>query len=721
MFNKQISTNSKVGFIAEPVQLYPEEKHNLSNKFQITQPSSSERKGRFLIQEIDDEKKTKKANIFHQEKSQKRTKHASINSNKVFHLLHNQSENLNLNSDFSTFILEDKTKKWVDFNKIWSFFSKDHCDVSECTMEKIFNYTDLKYEEDDCSYFNDSFHLDQYQDHQYKNSSNHNFDKNRGRSRDKDININNNNYIDKDCDKIRSYNGKINENELIISNHNVNITTENNEKINLNLNSQTTHDASHDFNLVNYANNCNNNNNYFINKVNNEICASMCLAGNTNNNNQNYKNNTNNNFINNNDYYTYNINNIKNFNFNFNNSTHGFVNNNDRDNCDNYNNMINNNKQMDIDIKEIISDKNLPKISCKEELNFDLNLNLNNNQESKNKNNSFDDIANKDYNNQNYKNNYDIDHNNNNKTIENSLNEIDNYYNKNDKTNKDKNNTTNNDLLKNQLNFNNSETNKDDCNFKSENNINYNYNILSNTICNNNNIILEESKETKEIRTCSPGRKNLEINFREYERNILVSPQFSPINSVQLNDNKNNENFNKFQKNSYKNLYQYNKSNIKLKLKLKSPNKIFSLEDYFNNENHPRQKRIFSENFDFYNTNKTHKITKEIQMEILSVDFNEKKNSQKKIYKKKIKKNLNFNKKWKKLNLKEKNLRLLLKENLKFLKKNLKENLEENSVEKKIYVEKFVNFFWVKKSQSKKREISFNKENEYIEDKGEEL
>lgn len=142
--------------------------------------NQSEKKGRFIIQELDDE-----INVL--EKSQvlptnvekyfsKKTKHSSIcNNNKIIHLLHNQSENPNLNQNFSTFIFEDNSKIWIDFDLIWKEFSQFHCDVSENNMEKIFNYTDLKSENDEnnennnSSYFNDSLNINNINNINYNN------------------------------------------------------------------------------------------------------------------------------------------------------------------------------------------------------------------------------------------------------------------------------------------------------------------------------------------------------------------------------------------------------------------------------------------------------------------------------------------------------------------------------------------------------------------------
>ena len=133
--------------------------------------NQSEKKGRFIIQELDDD-----VNVLEKSESlpntvekyfSKKTKHSSIcNNNKIIHLLHNQSENPNLNSNFSTFIFEDNSKNWIDFDLVWTNFSKFHCDVSENNMEKIFNYTDVKLDdnennenENNSSYFNDSLNI----------------------------------------------------------------------------------------------------------------------------------------------------------------------------------------------------------------------------------------------------------------------------------------------------------------------------------------------------------------------------------------------------------------------------------------------------------------------------------------------------------------------------------------------------------------------------------
>jgi ribosomal protein L24 len=127
--------------------------------------NQSEKKGRFIIQELDDEKNVlEKSHVWPNNVEKyfsKKTKHSSIcNNYKIIHLLHNQSENPNLNQNFSTFIFEDNSKNWIDFDLIWTKFSQFHCDVSENNMEKIFNYTYLKSDdENNSSYFNDSLNI----------------------------------------------------------------------------------------------------------------------------------------------------------------------------------------------------------------------------------------------------------------------------------------------------------------------------------------------------------------------------------------------------------------------------------------------------------------------------------------------------------------------------------------------------------------------------------
>lgn len=151
--------------------------------------NQSEKKGRFIIQELDDEvnvvEKSEKTALNYAEKYfTKRTKHTSIcKNNKIVHLLHNQNESPALKSSFSTFIYEENSNNWVDFDLIWRKFSRFHCDLSDFHIQKIFNYPDLKSEQNSSSssYFNDSFTHDN--DNRGLNSNllilNHNLQKNK--------------------------------------------------------------------------------------------------------------------------------------------------------------------------------------------------------------------------------------------------------------------------------------------------------------------------------------------------------------------------------------------------------------------------------------------------------------------------------------------------------------------------------------------------------------
>jgi hypothetical protein len=136
----------------------------------------SERRGRFLIQEIEEEEDfTPTRNHFSSEKLEKvekpdknnwmsninlnavgngnnnhskRPKHSSIiMDSKIIHTTRMDS-NYYLET-FSTLIYEESTQDWVDFELIWKGFSQQHVDVVEDDMEKIFHYIDTKIDDSD--------------------------------------------------------------------------------------------------------------------------------------------------------------------------------------------------------------------------------------------------------------------------------------------------------------------------------------------------------------------------------------------------------------------------------------------------------------------------------------------------------------------------------------------------------------------------------------------
>jgi hypothetical protein len=130
----------------------------------------SERRGRFLIQEIEEEFELSSKNLyfcsdknekntavnnlfnanFNNMNNSKRPKHSSIiMDSKIVHTTRTDS---NYNDTFFTFIYEENMKDWADFDKIWKEFSKVHVDVLEDDMEKIFHYIDIKI--DDSDFFN---------------------------------------------------------------------------------------------------------------------------------------------------------------------------------------------------------------------------------------------------------------------------------------------------------------------------------------------------------------------------------------------------------------------------------------------------------------------------------------------------------------------------------------------------------------------------------------
>lgn len=117
--------------------------------------SPSQRRGRFLIQEVQDNivKKhgdsQKEAGVCILKKSllTKRSKHSSIvMDSKITHFTHEDTyidEPL-----FIACVLEESSDNWVDFESIWHKFSKIHCNMSEDSMERLFNYTYIQIEED---------------------------------------------------------------------------------------------------------------------------------------------------------------------------------------------------------------------------------------------------------------------------------------------------------------------------------------------------------------------------------------------------------------------------------------------------------------------------------------------------------------------------------------------------------------------------------------------
>lgn len=120
----------------------------------------SERRGRFLIQEVEEEnvsidtsgtylniKNTNKNNKDKIKLEKKRSKHASIlQDNKIIHLTH---DNIEIAQPiFSTYI-QSENNNWSDFEKIWNEFSKCHDDLSDCNIERIFNYNKIQSEQSD--------------------------------------------------------------------------------------------------------------------------------------------------------------------------------------------------------------------------------------------------------------------------------------------------------------------------------------------------------------------------------------------------------------------------------------------------------------------------------------------------------------------------------------------------------------------------------------------
>jgi hypothetical protein len=98
--------------------------------------TQNERKGRFLIQELEDEnlalKICKSSNI------KKKPKHSSITDSIIIH----HTEILDSNSRngfFKTFITDENIEGWLDFESLWQQFSTRHSKGNE-DLEKIFHY-----------------------------------------------------------------------------------------------------------------------------------------------------------------------------------------------------------------------------------------------------------------------------------------------------------------------------------------------------------------------------------------------------------------------------------------------------------------------------------------------------------------------------------------------------------------------------------------------------
>jgi len=552
--------------------------------------NQSEKKGRFIIQELDDDNnnfdKCENFPVNNVEKFfSKKTKHSSIcnHNNKIIHLLHNQSENPDLNINFSTFIFDDNSKNWVDFDIIWRKFSQFHNDVSENNMEKIFNYTDLKSDvEDDenknTSYFNDSLTI--------------------------------NNQIEEDVVDHKL----ILSNEILkLENGNKNIVNPSNDNLTI---VQTTDDFSHSniadtgilSNLtstqyknmnseINFNSNCNNNGN--------NICNIQII---NNNQNHNYNFFCQNTQITNNNNILNNIISNKDTNINLEgNILHSNSKNNFKVKIQDLNKEENTDaKNGDICFKSLSSYNFDENNRCEkleiadnekcEKIKSDpdqLKLNLLSSARTilKNKNNINPTKA---YNCEGAKDNNTII-----KTPQfiDLVSKI--------KIDKDFNNLNSNTLIL-EENLSCGDANKN-CELESniielskiqklntnvviEKNLNLNKNkaqnvdlesLYANNNINNNNIILQKEKTTS-----SPKIKNLEINF--CEKSIINSPAFSPINSdcchkfdkLNLNLNSPNKNF-----------------KLSEKSKLKSSDRLFHLEEYFKEENincNKRQKRIFS-------------------------------------------------------------------------------------------------------------------------------
>lgn len=589
--------------------------------------NQSEKKGRFTIQELDDE-----INIL--DKSQvlpntvekyfsKKTKHSSIcNNNKIIHLLHNQSENPNINQNFSTFIFEDNTKNWIDFDIVWRKFSQFHCDVSENNMEKIFNYTDLKSdEENNSSYFNDSLH------------------------------INNNAEYDPNA-KLLLFNNEINIGENAkkpVNPSNDNLT-----------NVQTTHDISHS-NIADIGMLSNITSTQFKN-MHNEINFNF----NANQNSNNYSNNTNSNYLNS-------LCNNKNVNTNTITSVNGNSASCSGDTINNTN-LLNKTTKIEancfneLESKTVASELNedLVKRKDNQEIIEKVKYEKIENQAEKSNLNFIDDNFNKQdsskiklLNASNKKpaeiSNLNIDVCNKNNILEAN------------NTNINSNNLNCNtlifeEILGSEANKNYQELKIDACDKKqleeATEELSNNKSGIKNHNLNSSDYIQKIEKQNSPLKI-----KNLEINF--CEKRIINSPAFSPINSDYSHKfDKLNLDLNSLVNNT-------NKNASKEKFKLKSNDRLNFLEDYFKEEkdknSNRRQKRIFSEfktnrNFEknyFYNL----KITNENNF--CFIPQNKKIVNNKNIRKKKTAKN-------------KKNINLQISENIE-VEISAGNNLDENS------------------------------------------
>jgi hypothetical protein len=106
---------------------------------------SSQRRGRFIIQEIEEEVDD---NLRPPLLSQKRPKHSSIiMDSKIIHTTRMDS---NCYSEyFSTIVWDEARKDWIDFENVWKNFSRVHRDCLEDDMEKIFHYIDNRLDDSD--------------------------------------------------------------------------------------------------------------------------------------------------------------------------------------------------------------------------------------------------------------------------------------------------------------------------------------------------------------------------------------------------------------------------------------------------------------------------------------------------------------------------------------------------------------------------------------------
>lgn len=113
----------------------------------------AEKRGRFIIQEIeDDTKTTSHKQAHHQSSHSKRPKHSSIiMDSKIFHTTRVDSELSNVS--FTTLVYEEGANSWVEFAQIWKDFSKSHVGVDEDNMEKIFSYIDVRMDDSDILFY----------------------------------------------------------------------------------------------------------------------------------------------------------------------------------------------------------------------------------------------------------------------------------------------------------------------------------------------------------------------------------------------------------------------------------------------------------------------------------------------------------------------------------------------------------------------------------------